>query len=521
MLYLFHNYGKTNAGSVEEKLAPQRNTRAPGAANVPTLSRDIPETHNADTSDDSDEGEEDETGELGSDSLGHQVHATIEAIKRKDARVYDPTAKFYSEPSASRTYGNELGVPINKPFHLKDYQRELLLQSDPATHRHHETFSQRQEALRAEISKEIHEASTAAIGPPETGNDSGDPFWTATTPARDIQQGSTVQQPLTREEVDAAGRNPDEFLSKYLISRAWIPSASSKPEVFLSDDEDHEQKAEEFEEAYNLRFEDPEKTNRKLALHSRAAAAIKSVRQDATGKRKRAREDEKAGKSARRLLEEQEHARLRDLKLDEINKRVAQIQAAAGSQGAHFSTEEWFNFLTTDWEDEQWQSFMRDKFGERYYDTVEEQDSAASNDETSRRLRKPRWQEDIDVSDLLEDPSSLKEHSRGAQSQPDRGPRRQDLEKAVERRLKLDIPIKFSEKETPFRYRETSPTTFGLTAPDILLASDSQLNQYVGLKKLAAFRDSASKRRDKKRLGKKARLRQWRRDTFGPDVSTA
>jgi protein KRI1 len=69
-----------------------------------------------------------------------------------------------------------------------------------------------------------------------------------------------------------------------------------------------------------------------------------------------------------------------------------------------------------------------------------------------------------------------------------------------------------------FRYRETSPTAYGLTPHDILMASDSQLNQYAGLRKMATFRDSEKKRKNKKRLGKKARLRQWRKETFGDEL---
>jgi len=54
-----------------------------------------------------------------------------------------------------------------------------------------------------------------------------------------------------------------------------------------------------------------------------------------------------------------------------------------------------------------------------------------------------------------------------------------------------------------------------LTARDILLAEDKQLNEFAGLKKLAAFRDPEKKRKDMKHLGKKARLRKWRLETFG------
>jgi protein KRI1 len=84
----------------------------------------------------------------------------------------------------------------------------------------------------------------------------------------------------------------------------------------------------------------------------------------------------------------------------------------------------------------------------------------------------------------------------------------------VDSKMALDIPTK-SKQPTRFRYRETSPTSFGLTAADILMAPDTSLNQFAGLKKMASFRDLDKKRKDKKHLGKKARLRQWRKETFG------
>ena len=68
-----------------------------------------------------------------------------------------------------------------------------------------------------------------------------------------------------------------------------------------------------------------------------------------------------------------------------------------------------------------------------------------------------------------------------------------------------------------FGYRETRAESFGLTTRDILMASDADLNQFAGLKKLAHFRPEDKQAKDRKRLGKKARLRQWRRDTFGPE----
>lgn len=43
----------------------------------------------------------------------------------------------------------------------------------------------------------------------------------------------------------------------------------------------------------------------------------------------------------------------------------------------------------------------------------------------------------------------------------------------------------------------------------------------MGLKKLATFREPDKKRKDKKRYGKKKRLREWRKDVFGDEDGVA
>ena len=50
-----------------------------------------------------------------------------------------------------------------------------------------------------------------------------------------------------------------------------------------------------------------------------------------------------------------------------------------------------------------------------------------------------------------------------------------------------------------------------MTPLEILTVSDAQLNEFVGLKKLAPYRAHEVKRADKKKYGKKKRLREWRK----------
>jgi protein KRI1 len=148
--------------------------------------------------------------------------------------------------------------------------------------------------------------------------------------------------------------------------------------------------------------------------------------------------------------------------------------------------------LIPDYEDEEGVKPSLESDGEGGGEAEEEEGASGSNKKSKAELRR--------------------EQKRDARKE------RLRIEEAVDRNLDLDItllPGATKKNATRFRYRETSPQSFGLTARDILMADDSQLNQFAGLKKLASFRDAEKKAKDERKLGKKARLRQWRKDTFG------
>jgi protein KRI1 len=195
---------------------------------------------------------------------------------------------------------------------------------------------------------------------------------------------------------------------------------------------------------------------------------------------------------------------------------------------------------------------MQKRFGESYY---EQRDAGSGSDDDAskskkKKAKKPKFDDDIDIKDLIPDfkddedekpditlssdeedaadeddedtTSKSKSSKKRKQERADaKSAARRDrrlIENLVNSNLEYEAALAAKPKApTRFRYRETSPTTFGLTARDILLAEDSQLNEFAGLKKLAAFRDPDKKKKDKKHLSKKARLRQWRKDTFGDE----
>ena len=509
--------------------------------------------------------EEDDEGILASEALDKQIQDTLEAIRRKDPRVYDEGAKFFTDLDDEAQDSKDLKTKSEKPMYLNDYHRRNLIEpaaSDQVQDGGPISYTQQQDDLKNLIVKEMHAAANERIGSgvDEGGDDDSNDEFLVRKPSTPQKENQTSQLQVNAPKVDleAADKDPEAFLSNFMSARAWVPAAGTTFQPFESDDDEEDRRAELFEEAYNMRFEDPQSANEKLLSHARDAAAKYSVRKESTNPRKRAREAEQAKKEAARQTREEEKARYRKLKVSEVEDKIRKIKDAAGLRGKSLQEQDWSAFLDEGWDDERWEQEMRKRFGDEYYADHDSNDSNEMEGKSKRKIKKPKWEDDIDIDDLVPSfdaaefegpqfsltddestaggaptesryfsdpqsdakskskPKSEKRREREEHKRKTRLERRK-IERLVDESMKVDETLSnFSKKHAShFRYRETSPIAYGLTPHDILMASDSQLNQYAGLKKMAAFRDSDKKRKDKKRLGKKARLRQWRKETFG------
>ena len=523
-----------------------------------------------------DSEEEDDEGILASENLDAEISATLVAIRSKDPRVYDKKVTFYTEPGFEGSEEVDRGKE-EKPMFLTDYHRKVLLEGDILLHEGSTTattYTQQQDGLKNNIVKEMHAVAAEADrgikdqghGREDGGSDSDhDEFL-----VRAQKEAPGHEEPRKEKkalDVASADKDPETFLSNFMSARAWIPTAGSRFQAFESDDDEEESRAEAFEEAYNLRFEDPGVSNEKLLSHARDAAAKHSVRRETTNTRKKARNLERAKKEAEKRNREEEKARLRKLKIADAQEKIQKIKRAAGVKGEVLQAQDWANFLDEDWDDDRWNSEMVKRFGDQYYADHDVEESDGDKSIPKKKARKPRWHDDIDINDIIPDfnaeqeaakppftltdsesdagvelsldvhdglhettvpfdneselkgkSKSSRKHQSGERTGAARKQRRL-IEQIVDKQLETDMTLSNTKSKHAgaFRYRETSPLTYGLTSQDILMASDSQLNQYAGLKKMATFRDAEKKRKDKKRLGKKARLRQWRKETFGSE----
>ena len=537
------------------------------------------EASDSDESSSEDESEDDD-GLLATEDVDAEIKSTLAAIRSKDPQIYDKSKKFFTDFDPDTVMQGE--VDKEKPMYLHDYHRKNLMEGYTGGEVEEDQqsslpYAQQQDVLKKQLLQEMHAVAENQASGHENGADDDDDdddeenFLKAKPSAK--MEGSTSATERAKSKAMSssipdptiADRDPESYLSNFMSSRAWVPDASSRWQPFDSDDSEDEARADAFEEAYNMRFEDPEQTNENLISHARDITSKFSVRREDPKGRKKAREKEKAIKEETRQHKQEEKARLRNLRIANVEEKVKKIKEAAGLEKSDaIDVAEWEQFLDEGWDNDKWEYEMKKRFGEGYYAEDEEEhfqknaeDHAKSSKGHGHEPTKPEWDDDIDIKDLVpnyeedEDtqppfaltddegnapdeapvPSSRKVPTKNdrLQSRADtkRASRRQrrQIEALVDTSLSTEpslLPptnssrVNSSTTEIPrFRYRETSPMSFGLTTRDILLASDAQLNQYAGLKKLAAFRDAERKSRDKKRLGKKARLREWRRDTFG------
>lgn len=553
-----HNKKREERQRLEEKYAASAHKRKRDAADS--------EGSEEDDSSSSDSETEDSDAVLATEELDREIDSTLQAIRRKDPRVYDPHVRFYRAFDPDEVDGRREGGEA-RPMYLKDYHRENLLAGHTGAEEEAEeglegTYVREQEKLKKEVVGSMHAAAAAV-------EDDDEDFLIAKSrhhPQQD-EAPQLTKPTITAADVASADQDPETYLSNFMAARAWLPPeglhSRYAPLSEEEDDSEDDRRAEAFEHAYNMRFEDPATANETLRTFARDIAAGNSVRRDTTtGTRRAKRAREKEEKARAKREREEEKARLRRLRIEEMEAKVARIREVAGlGAGEVVDVEAWRELLDGgEWEEDAWERLVGEKvFGEGYYASGE------------AGKGKPKWEDEIGIDDLVPDFQEREEvdssdagqqdgidnaqlpgdndededgdgdlnmdadYPTGSQHPPKnrskkstkKKTREQDRATARRQRRQIEalvdstlpeITTAINNGKTGFRYRSTSPTSFGLTARDILFASDAQLNAFAGLKKLAPFRPEEKKRRDRKRLGKKARLREWRRETFGKEI---
>jgi protein KRI1 len=352
----------------------------------------------------------------------------------------------------------------------------------------------------------------------------------------------------TGEKVDPN----DKFLMEYILGRGWIDTEDKKKNsIWLGDDnhpapqvneeEDAElvDASENFERVYNFRYEEAAALEGEVGIKTYAREIGDSVRRK-DDKRARERERRKERKDVERKQKEEEIKRLKNLKREEILKKLREIAEITGNPNVGFDEVD----LEADYDPEEYDEKMNSLFDDSYYavDVIDED------------AEKPEFEDDIDISDIapavdviktvLAVPEQVKHQEPPEEPKKKKKKRKRndddeddfimvpdademDVEQPVAKKSKSDSSNndqKSSKKDaldqfdelfrldyedivagipTRFRYRDVRPASFGLSTDDILEADETDLNQFVSLKKLAPYRKPENEEKDIRKSSKR------------------
>lgn len=431
---------------------------------------------------DSEEDVEEDHGNQLTKTMDKQIWKTIQAIRNKDPKIYDPNVKYFESPPSSDNDEDAEEIPSTlttstktktKKITAKDVLRQQLLEAaeqgktDAFDEDEDLTLSKRtldnadrsiksrmydeeQKLLRQEfltsvsneagklqlmqtkIKKNNQESNKTVPIPKGTGNDNDDDFLKVRrkiipgSKTNDSNEGSDNDSDLSveRNELkkylqDKTGKgiaehaqdlaNPDKFLSAFMGSRAWkdlereeeedndddvdndnVRSRPSKKEeeddnhsqdsniqkIIEKDEEDEEElwKADDFEAAYNFRFEEP--NGGQIVTYNSRKLPEDSLRVK-DSKRKEARDRKKERKETERAEAEAETRRLINLKRAELKSRMSRIKDIAGNGVDLGKLADVFgDNLDKDFDPDEYDKQMNALFNDDYYAEAELEDAA-------------------------------------------------------------------------------------------------------------------------------------------------
>ncbi|KAG0739839.1 hypothetical protein G6F57_011656 [Rhizopus arrhizus] len=456
---------------------------------------------------DSDEEEDDEAKQL-TPAVDSQIFRTIAAIRAKDPRVYDKTDFFENiKVDANLKSGKK-----EKALTLKDYERDILLN-------HGGFVDEEKEASKGLTHIEEQENLRNAFKNLSDDDEEDEEEDFLTKKEKTEQEKKEEEDEYKRflleqmkndetskkaaEEWSTYKSNPnisseDAFLMDYVLNRGWVEKEGSNKMVNNEEEVDKDEAdlddIDRFESKYNFRFEEEGGT----ALQTYARNIEGSVRRKES-KRARRRAKEKARKEALKLQKVEELKQQKNKKMKEIQEKLKEIYDISGSKALGLENID----LDADFDPSSFDAHMNTVFDNEYYEDGEDANV------------KPTWDDDIDTglndddelimdADYLPGGDKYTSSNKRKRDMDDQGDnvnkkgKKEQIEKLMDEYYSLNYEdVVGGDVFTRFKYTKTEPDNYGLTPEEILLAEDTELNKYVGIKQLAPYRPFEKQMKEK------------------------
>ncbi|KAK1442522.1 KRR1 interacting protein 1 [Babesia gibsoni] len=496
---------------------------------------DVEKDYNEQTEDEETTTEESEDDEavLLTGKVENKIFETLLNIKNKDPVIYDPTHKIFHDSDFENDESEE--EKKSKAVTYKGMVRETLLKEGAEGFESDEDESRMRSKART-YQEEQEDLKKAFLSAAEEIDGETDFFKKSSTidtlPETKLNRKGVASKLYGENDEGLISRywsksqeiDPDEeFLKDYILNQRWREDRRAKQDYLDrlridEEDEEHIEKADEFEYKYNYRFE--EEGGTKIVGHPRN---IEDSVRKADDRRKKKRQEKKEKKQEEKVRRDEELKRLKNLKRSEIEKRLKDIESHAGVAITEDAVD-----LNAPFEPSQHDKDMKRILGSQYH---EQDDEGWNPSEAYEGEENELWwlcdhcNKGIPVGhkhfDCLECdnyslcetcvPLAEHEHSRMTAKivPPSCAPPAHTEEvvaKMVEDYYKLDYEDMIGDMKVRFKYRKVEP--FKCDVQKILEKSDKELNAMIPLSKLLTYDEDlpkiASKKAIKRKLYEKA-----------------
>lgn len=441
---------------------------------------------------------------------------TLDALKRNDPSIYDEKTKFYETDSESDSENGKPNISKNeKIVTLKDYQRHVVLQKGGIVDEEEEDFKDLTKPSTSgksfkEEQEEIHSEFKRLA---ESSSDSSDDEMFTRDPVKPSTSSAKLEDidwnKLRNDKLD----EKEKFVKQYLMKAAWNEEESDQdyssgeelvskryhkeePEVKQENDEESdgedlfvERKLVTNEEktgldVMNTKFEREE--DREPKSYPRGGVPG-SLRQDTAAEKKSRKRQEKKEKKLKKEKEYKENmARIKHIKEEELMAKMNELKEALGVSEIDLDP-----------------SLLKGDFDDDKHDQLVEQlmtNLGEDNFDEDGELLKPVFSDLEEIEEEYEE--EKKKAKRERKQKKKRGGRGRiretdDYEAAKEKFPEiakeidsLDYQVDMvGETACRFKYREVESEDYGLTAEELFSATDAELNQWVGLKRVTQWTD--------------------------------
>lgn len=527
------------------------------------LKRQLQAEQSASESEEESDVTEDEDGEQLTPQVDAAILRTLQKIRSKDPEVYNSETRVFDQSRAAAgaedaPHGQKRGKKVT----LQDYQRQRLqdamAEADPAK-AYADATSKPREAAQGEAQGELtrdeeQEAIRNEFLDAAQDDDDEDLFQVRRDDGEDTYRSTLLGavgdegqvRDLLHDDQNTISKENEDFLLNYVLNRGWVDQGKEAKRDWdaeaadLDSEASFDSAADAFEHAYNFRFEDPSLAQQNFAIQSFPRQATDTVRRsDDRRKEKRAEraERKKAEKEEKMRKLDQEKAKKRK----SIAEMLKQLREASGSDnrmddGAFENLD-----LDADFDPAAHDKMMQSQFGDAYYGEEGEKPSVDLDDDDFQEIldeneepKKHRkvtgesmdadFEQGADARLSKEEKKRLKKKEKKARAKAEREPepeiemdaeappvsetdRKAKARELMDEYYNLGYEDMIGDIPTRFKYASVPKEDYGLSAVEILMADDAELNNVVGLKQMQPYRRNASKPAN---LGK--RLKRFRED---------